>query len=225
MRFSVLTVCLYLLLTSSFAIALPVSHPHSELTRPSDHGTHPSDGGFSPDIERREPQKRSKSDPKTLKGKALGRAVKKQMRNMKLPHTSTKFHVNGGPTYTGSDVRDAAKELTKTHLRANAGHFERKGKTPKPLVNFRNEPHEVPHTNALNDQRPLNSMVGKGLEYPIGDPRNKGPARVIAQADTKGRLHFQGVIAHDMSRTRNDPGYFDHFQVHPTQALGKKSKK
>jgi hypothetical protein len=70
-------------------------------------------------------------------------------------------------------------------------------------------------------------MVGKGaLEYPVGDPRNKGPARVIAQADKKGHIQFQGVVSHDTSRTnRKDPGYLDHFQVHPTQTRGKKSKK
>jgi hypothetical protein len=93
MRFSVITV--FLLISSfKYALTLPVSH--SSLTRPNEHGTHSLDEVFSQDIERREPKMRAKATPKALKGRALGKAVKKEMRSMKLPHTSTEYHINGG---------------------------------------------------------------------------------------------------------------------------------
>jgi len=131
-----------------------------------------------------------------------------------LPGRHQEFHVPGGPTYSGKDVRHA---VFNSHLE----HHDNQGKSNRqlkksPLKPFGNSDHREPHHDRPHDVKSINHMHGSGHEYPIGDPVHKGPARVITQHTSAGHTKFMGVVAHDMSRASGSHGYNDHFQVRPT---------
>ncbi|KAF8973565.1 hypothetical protein BDZ97DRAFT_1775718 [Flammula alnicola] len=143
-----------------------------------------------------------------------------------LPNRNSKFHVAAGggkpaQTFTGKAVR---KAVFDGHMEAQRVKGVSKTQAKKsPLKQFSNRPHEVAKPNGGAKPLPhmtvekTKSHTGPGREFPLGDPKNLGPARVITQQTKGGHQTFKGVIAHDQSRTPG-PGYNDHFQVKPKKA-------
>jgi len=145
----------------------------------------------------------------------FGAAAAAHKATTNMPGRQQKFKVPGsGPTFTGKDAR---KAVFDSHMerQANAGKSNRQLKK-SPLKSFGNSDHRQPQPNKPHDTKSINHMSGSGHEFPIGDPVNKGPARVITQQTADGHTKFKGVIAHDVSRGATDVGYNDHFQVRPT---------
>jgi len=144
----------------------------------------------------------------SAKEKAAKKAAKQAHDNTShLPSRQSSFNVPNGPTYSGYDVR---KSVYDAHVEDQ--HNQSKSKTQKKksaYKEFKNFDNQVPHGS--HDVQPLPHMHGYGYEYPIGDPHNKGPGRVITQPSSSGH-HFMGVVSHDPSR-QSGYGYNDHFQV------------
>jgi hypothetical protein len=132
-----------------------------------------------------------------------------------LPGRRQQFKVpGGGPKFSGKDVR---KSVFNSHMERQANVGKSKTQLKKsPLKDFGNSNHRQPNPKRPRDQKSINHMRGKGNEFPIGDPVNKGPARVITQQTRNGHTKFKGVVAHDVTRKSGTPGYNDHFQVRPT---------
>jgi len=145
----------------------------------------------------------------------FGAAAAAHKATTNMPGRKQQFKVpGGGPKFTGKDAR---KAVFDSHMerQANAGKSKTQLKK-SPLKNFGNSNHREPQPNKPHDTKSINHMKGSGHEFPLGDPVNKGPARVITQQTADGHTKFKGVIAHDVSRTAGDLGYNDHFQVKPT---------
>lgn len=134
-----------------------------------------------------------------------------------------KYHVPAGggkpaQTYSRKDVKKAVKDANTEHQRHKAG-LSGNQKKKSPLKPFGNNNHHVQKPGSPGPNS-LPKMKGKGYEYPLkntaqaaGNPKDKGPARVITQENKKGKLKFKGVVAHDQNRKQGDPGHNDHFQI------------
>ncbi|KAF8967647.1 hypothetical protein BDZ97DRAFT_1755755 [Flammula alnicola] len=154
-----------------------------------------------------------------------------------LPDCNSKFNVAAGGskpghTFAGKDVHQAVFESHAEAQRLKDPGLSKTQAKKSPLKSFSNRPHEVPKPNGGN--KPLPQMtVDKnhphkppGREFPLGDPKNLGPARVITQKTKGGHQTFRGVIAHDQSRARTPgPGYNDHFQVKESKPKKKSEPK
>jgi len=134
-----------------------------------------------------------------------------------LPLRKAKFHHDSsGVTHTGKDVRTA---------NFNSIFFKNHpvNKTPKEFKNRHQGP-ENAKTRPLADKGELRV----GHEFPVkagvrggyqgGD---KGPVRLVTEDHTENGAtvrKFIGVVGHDMTRKKGDPGYNDHFQIHPQKS-------
>lgn len=164
--------------------------------------------------------------------KSAKNAVADAKTSLRTPIIKNKYHVAAGggkpaQTYSRKDVKQALKDLNNPNT--SNGAKRRAG-----LRNFNNRPHVRP--NPGSGSRPLPSMRGTGKEYPLHtaaqrtaqpnpELRDKGPARIITQQNSKGKHKFRGVVAHDQSRpipasaadAIADParyaGHGDHFKV------------
>ncbi|KAJ7585592.1 hypothetical protein C8J56DRAFT_892311 [Mycena floridula] len=146
-----------------------------------------------------------------------------------LPARNAQYNVPGGPvrpalSFTGKDVREsllAAHVNNQKNSVADPSHLQKFGKE------FTNNPHENPGTSGST--RPLDGMTGnlKGKEHTFSKQTDdagrqadhiSGPVRIITKYHrTTGKHDHVGVVAHDQSRTSNDSGMDDHFEVIPTQ--------
>jgi len=145
----------------------------------------------------------------------FGAAAAAHRATTNMPGRHQQFKVpGGGPTFSGKDAR---KAVFDSHMerQANIGKSNRQLKK-SPLKDFGNSDHRQPQPDRPHDTKSINHMTGRGHEFPIGDPVNKGPARVITQQTPDGHTKFKGVVAHDVSRAAGSTGYNDHFQVRPT---------
>ncbi|KAF9531788.1 hypothetical protein CPB83DRAFT_881378 [Crepidotus variabilis] len=81
--------------------------------------------------------------------------------------------------------------------------------------NFSNNNHHAP--KPFHSKNFVSGMKGSGHEYPLPNKAGagKGPARVVMQANSAGKLKYKGVVAHDQSRPAGSPGHNDHFRVRP----------
>lgn len=111
----------------------------------------------------------------------------------------------------GKDVRTGAYNL-------GMHDGQRKKKYPVEFRNFEQGPPD-------NRHQPLPHMVGTGHEYPINKAKNgyhphhesQGAVRAIYQNNPAGGYNVQGVVSHDVTRSKG-PGYMDHHQIHGTPA-------
>jgi len=150
----------------------------------------------------------------------------------------TYYHVaagNGKPaqTYTQADVDKAVKKAQAEHIKigkepADAAKVKEWNTAKKKslLRSFDNRDHITPQVSG--PIKPLPSMNGPGMEYPLPDKTGKriGPARIILQ-ETDGKLEFKGVVAHDQGRANlnketgegfdKSTGLNDHFEVQPSK--------
>jgi len=126
-----------------------------------------------------------------------------------LPDRKTTYTALGGEKFTGKDARVAV---------FNSHHFANEKVNHKP-VEFRNDVQGPPD----NKHRPFPNMKGSGQEFPMvagksngyqGRSDDIGVARVITQKNGD-RTQFMGAVAHDSTKTKEDPGRYDHHEMKP----------
>ncbi|KAF9483728.1 hypothetical protein BDN70DRAFT_799166, partial [Pholiota conissans] len=116
--------------------------------------------------------------------------------------------------YTGQDIHNAVHDSHWEAARLNHLNNDQQRKKST-LKSFDNRSHELPKAGTA---KPLDHLdnTHPSHEFPLPNKHNlndPSPARVIVQ-NVNGHHVFQGVIAHDQSRTPGrGNGYNDHFHV------------
>ncbi|KAF9524597.1 hypothetical protein CPB83DRAFT_602649 [Crepidotus variabilis] len=141
--------------------------------------------------------------------------------------TPTHYKVPAGgdkpsQTYSHKQVKQAITAAKAAHsvlrsLEARPSGISKTARLKQPIQPFGNGNHRAPKKPGPYHQKSLPNMKGSGFEFALPNKHGagKGPARIILQEKSNGKLKFKGVVAHDQSRAKGHPGYNDHFQVHP----------